>query len=212
MNLKIIIADDHSFFRKGVVMTINRLKYAEVIAEANNGQELVDLVKNLNPHIVLTDIKMPIMDGAEATLEILKFNSEIKIIALSMFSDEEHFQKMIEAGVQGFILKNAEAEDLDKALQTVGQDQQYFSPEFFPYFRNKYLEKNTKNSNSNLTKRELEILKYIALGLNSMEIAEKLFISLRTVTSHRTNINMKTGAKNTAGLLSYAIKNKLIVM
>jgi len=212
MKLKIIVAEDHEFFRKGVIMTLNRLKYAEVIGEASNGQELLELIKEKKPHIILTDINMPILNGIEATKEILKLYPEIKIIALSMFGDEENFHCMIEAGVQGFLLKNTDSNDLDRALQAVAQDQQFFSPEFIPYFRNKYLgESKDKEDNSKvITKRELEILQLVAQGYSNQEIADRLFISIRTVTSHRANLNMKTGSKNTVKLLIYAIRNKLI--
>ena len=212
MKLKIIVAEDHAFFRKGVVLALNRLKYAEIIGEASNGQELLDMVKENTPHIILTDIKMPVMDGIEATKEILKINPEIKVVVLSMFGDEDNFHCMIEAGVQGFLLKNIDSDDLDRALQAVAQDQQYFSPEFIPYFRNKYIgesKNNTENSNA-LTKRELEILQFVAKGYSNQEIADKLLISIRTVTSHRANLNMKTGSKNTVKLLIYAIRNNLI--
>lgn len=211
MKLKIVVAEDHAFFRKGVVMSLNRLKYAEVIGEASNGEELLELIKENVPHIIIIDIKMPVMDGIEATKKILKLYPEIKIVALSMFGDEENFHNMIEAGVQGFLLKNTDVDDLDRALQAVAQDQQFFAPEFIPYFRNKYLGKSNKSNNENtLTKRELEVLQLVAKGYTNQEIADKLFISLRTVTSHRSNLNMKTGSKNTVKLLTYAIRNKLI--
>ncbi len=210
--LKLIVVDDHTFFRIGVILTVNRLKYADVIAEASNGCELIDLLSTQKPDLILTDIKMPIMDGIDATREIKKRYPEIKIVALSMFMEEEYLEKMIDAGVDGFLLKNCEVEDLNKALIAVSQGKQYFSEEFLPFFTNKYLKKRNKPSGVKLTNREKEILSLIARGLTNIEIAESLFISVRTVTSHRANINTKIGAKNTVSLLSYALKHNLVEM
>lgn len=208
--LKIIVVDDHSFFRKGVIMVINRFNNAEIIGEACNGAELLNLLQNLTPDIILMDIKMPVMDGIEATRKVLERYPEIKIIAFSMFGDEEYLESMINAGIQGFLLKNAESEDMERALNTIANGQQYFSEEFLPYFTKKFLSKDANNTNVSLTKRELEILQLVAQGLSNQEIADKLFLSIRTITSHRANLNSKTGSKNTVNLLTYAIKNKLI--
>lgn len=207
---KIIVVDDHSFFRKGVIMVVNRFKNAEIIGEASNGVELLKLLQILTPDIILMDIKMPEMDGIEATRKVLDSYPEMKIIAFSMFGDEEYLESMINAGIQGFLLKNAETEDMERALNTIANGQQYFSEEFLPYFTKNFLSKDANNTNVSLTKRELEILQLVAQGLSNQDIADKLFLSIRTITSHRANLNSKTGSKNTVNLLTYAIKNKLI--
>ena len=206
---KVIVVDDHSFFRKGVILVVNRFENFEVIGEASNGAELLTLLLKLTPDLILMDIKMPVMEGVEATREVLKNYPDVKIIAFSMFGDEKHLESMINAGIQGFILKNIECDDLEKAICRVANDQQYFSEEFLPYFTNKYLGVDA-NNDASLTKRELEILQLVAQGLSNREIADKLSLSIRTITSHRANINSKTGSRNTVNLLTYAIQHKLI--
>ncbi|TLX76880.1 response regulator transcription factor [Labilibacter sediminis] len=212
MKLKIIVVDDHAFFRKGVIMTINRLKYAEVVGEASNGIELLEEAKLKKPDVVIMDIKMPEMDGIEAAKQLHIVLPQTKIIVLSMFGDEENFKRMLEIGVDGFLLKNAEIKELEMALQTVSKGQQYYSAEFMPFFTNQYVKKDIpmEDKVSKLTKREVEIIKYVAQGYINQEIADKLFISLRTVTTHRANINMKIGSKNTAQLIAYAVQNGMI--
>ncbi len=210
--LKIIVVDDHTFFRKGVIITINRFKYANVIGEASNGAELMELLLEEEPNVILMDIKMPLMDGIEATRKVRELYPEIKIIVLSMYVEEEYLEKMIEVGAHGFLLKNADMEDLNRALLAISQDKQYFSEEFIPYFTTKYKKKSRVKAQIELTKREKEILQLIANGLTNQEIANTLNISIRTVTSHRANIKTKTGAKNTVSLLTYAVKNDLIKM
>lgn len=208
--LKIIVADDHEFFRKGVIMALSRIKNVNVIGEASNGQEVLDLLEIQSPDVILMDIKMPVMDGIEATKQVLDINSNIKVIALSMFSEEVYLEGMINAGVFGFLLKNSESKDLERALDNVSQGKQYFSEEFIPYFTNKYMNKDKEEDKALLTKRELEVLNLVAHGLTNQQIANKLFVSIRTITNHRANLNAKTGSKNTVNLLSYAIKHKLI--
>jgi len=212
MKLKLIVVDDHVFFRKGVIMTINRLKYAEVVGEASNGIELLEEAKLKKPDVVIMDIKMPEMNGIEAAKQLHILLPQTKIIVLSMFGDEENFKQMLEVGVDGFLLKNAEIKELEMALQKVAKGQQYYSAEFMPFFTNQYVKSEGPKEDkvSNLTKREVEIIKYVVQGYINQEIADKLFISLRTVTTHRANINMKIGSKNTAQLIAYAIQNGMV--
>ncbi len=207
--LNIFLVDDHEFFRNGLSVAINRSDNMQVIGEASNGAEFLKKTENNIPDIVLMDIKMPKMDGIEATIQAVKKFPGIKIIALSMFGEEEYLESMLEAGAQSFLIKNIGKEELFNALEKVAQGKQYFSEELIPYFTKKYIGKNDID-NPKLTKREVEVLQLIADGLSNKEIANKLFISLRTVTNHRANLNMKTGSKNTAGLLAYAIKKNLV--
>jgi DNA-binding NarL/FixJ family response regulator len=132
------------------------------------------------------------------------------VIALSMFGDEIYLENMIAAGAQGFILKNINATDLRRAIETIAKGQQFYSEEFIPYFTQKYIAGNTPPQKSLLTKRELEVLNCIGKGLTNQEIADELFISIKTVANHRASLITKTGSKNTVTLLSFAIKNKLI--
>jgi len=207
---KIIVVDDHELFRHGVIMTISKLDFIEVIGEAFNGKDLLELLKTSKPDAILMDIKMPGMDGIETTREVLKIYPDIKIVALSMFGDEIYLENMINAGAFGFILKNTNAADLKRAVETIAKGQPYYSEEFIPYFTKKYISKNSDDQKKELSKRELEVLNLIGKGFTNQEIADDLFISVKTVANHRASIISKTGSKNTVTLLSFAIKNKLI--
>lgn len=210
--VKIIVVDDHEFFRKGVILTISKFKYAEVTAEAVNGIDFLEKMNKTKADIALMDIKMPGMNGIEATKKALQKYPDLKIVALSMFGEEEYLESMIEAGVSGFLLKNVNREGLDYALRSIAEGKNYYSEELMPFFTKKYINKFNEDNQAKLTRRELEVLELVSQGYNNREIAEKLFISIRTVTNHRANLNMKTGSKNTVTLLSYAIKNNLVKM
>jgi DNA-binding NarL/FixJ family response regulator len=205
--LRIIIVDDHEFFRKGLVLVLNKLKFVEVVGEAVNGKMFLEMIETTPADIVLMDINMPLIDGAEATRLALSKFPKLKIVALSSNEDEETLEKMIDAGVKGFLLKNIDKDILTRALQVVAQDKPYFSDEFMPYFTQKYLGRNNTPDTSNQpSKREMEVLQQIALGYTNNEIADKLCISMRTVTNHRAALYQKTNTNNTAALLSYSIK------
>ena len=206
---KIIVVDDHEFFRKGVVMTINSFDYAKVVGEAENGKKFIDLLETITPDLVLTDIKMPQMSGVEATKLALERIPELKIIALSMYGEEDYLEEMIKAGVQGFLLKNISRDDLDHALRTILDGDIYYSEKLLPFFTKK-IRNEPGSQTENLTTRELEILRYIARGLTNREIAKILNLSDRTVSNHRANLLSKTGSRNTVELLIYSIKNGLV--
>jgi len=209
--LRIIIVDDHEFFRSGVKMVINKLKYAKVVAEASNGKEFLEVIKDKEADIILMDIEMPIMNGIEATKKALEDYPDLKVVALTMFNDEEYIDRMVDAGASGFLLKNISKEILDQALQSIASGNTYYSPELWEYFSKKISqEKKAGEMEQQFTKREMEILTLICDGLSNKEIADKLFISERTVVGHKSNLLAKTNTKSTIGLLSYAIKNKLV--
>jgi len=209
--LRIIIVDDHEFFRSGVKMVINKLKYAKVVAEASNGKEFLEVIKDKEADIILMDIEMPIMNGIEATKKALEDYPDLKVVALTMFNDEEYIDRMVDAGASGFLLKNISKEILDQALQSIASGNTYYSPELWEYFSKKISqEKKAGEMEQQFTKREMEILTLICDGLSNKEIADKLFISERTVVGHKSNLLAKTNTKSTIGLLSYAIKNRLV--
>jgi DNA-binding NarL/FixJ family response regulator len=208
--LKLIVVDDHEFFRRGLVLVLSRLKYVDVVGEASNGTEFLSLIDTCNADIVLMDISMPGMNGVEATRLALEKCPGLKIIALSSHEDESHLEAMIDAGTKGFMLKNIDKDTLDHALQVVAQDKPFFSEEFMPFFAKKYFGEKTQPINNQITKREMEVLQLIASGFSNQEIADKLFISLRTVTNHRAALYQKTGTNNTAGLLALGIKNNWV--
>ena len=211
--IKIVIVDDHELFREGLKFIINQSREFEVIAEAENGEELLlELDKN-KPDIVLMDIEMPKMNGIEAsTLATAKF-PELKIIVLSSYGDEAYYSDMIKAGVLGFVLKKAGINELEEAIRTVNNGRNYFSQELLQ--KVVFLNANPDNEFSNklgikLSKRENEVLILISKGYSNIEISEKLFISPSTVNNHRSNLLSKTNTKNTASLLMFAIKKHLL--
>lgn len=208
----IIIVDDHLIFRQGLKSLLAVENIATVIGEASNGKEFLELLSHLKPDIVLLDIDMPHMNGTEATQKALKLMPDLKIIVFTMFGDEEYYYKMIDLGVKGFILKSSGITELEKAIQDVMLGESYFSNELL---RNIIMNFGRKNGskpieNIGLTTREKEVLQNICLGLTNEEIAQKLFVSPKTVKSHRSKLLEKTHCKNTPGLILFAIKNKMV--
>ncbi|NVO03241.1 MAG: response regulator transcription factor [Bacteroidetes bacterium] len=213
--IRVFIVDDHSIFRKGLRMQLKEIKIAELIGEAADGKELLEFIEsNSEIDIILLDIKMPVMTGIEAATIIKSKFPNIKIIGLSMFDDEEYFQNLLEAGAEGYLLKNVGKEELERAIISVYKGNNYYSTEMFPILTKKFTTKKDHEEieipENLLSKRELEILQLITEGHTNHEIAEILFISQRTVDGHRNNILSKTGAKNTVSMVTAAIKNKWV--
>ncbi len=206
---KVIIVDDHIIFRKGLHTILNEIDSIKVVGEAGNGHELLDLLKKQSADIVFMDIKMPQMDGIEATKKVLAKFPEIKVIALTMFEEISYFNKMVEAGASGFLLKKTTSEELEKAINLVLIDESYFSEEFMSSV-NKYLKPRQKDPSINLTEREQEVLELICKGFSNSEIAKFLGVSSRTVDGFRARLFEKTGAKNAPNLVMFALKNGLI--
>lgn len=208
----IIIVDDHLMFRQGLKAVLMAENIATVIGEAANGRDFIQMLPGLNPDIVLMDIDMPYMDGMESTQRAIELMPHLKVIALTMFSDEEYYYKMIELGVKGFILKTTGISEVEKAIHDVMAGDSYFSNELL----RKIIQRMGKGTtpkpteNKDITARELEVLNFICEGLNTDEIADKLNISSKTVKSHRASLLEKTGSKNTPSLILHAIKNKII--
>jgi len=207
---RIIIADDHQLFRNGLKILLNAFPEFEVTGEASNGEEFLKILRDNRAEIALMDINMPEMDGIEATRKGIQLNPEIKIIALSMYGEEEYYYKMIDAGAKGFILKDSDISEVREAILTVNKGGSYFSQELLYHVIQKIKHRESESKLANLSKREKEILMKICEGLSNQEIADTLFISKRTVDKHRANLLGKTNSKNTASLILFAIKNKLI--
>lgn len=211
--IKIILVDDHALFRNGLKILLNTIPKIEVIGEAGNGKQFLELLETQNPDIVLIDINMPVMDGIEATQLATEKYSDLKIIALSMFGEEDYYYKMINAGVKGFLLKNSEINEVAEAIKQVMQGGSFFSQELlYNVIKNFNPHKESEPDTTYLSKREVQVLEEICKGLSNQEIADTLFISKRTVDKHRANLLSKTNSKNTANLIMYAIKNKLIAI
>jgi DNA-binding NarL/FixJ family response regulator len=208
--IKVFIVDDHEIFRNGLKMVFARNEEMEITGEAESGEEFLTRQNTIDSDVVLMDIKMNGINGIETTKKALGKNPGLKVLVLSTFGEEEFLHQMINAGAKGFLLKNVDKETLFGAIKLINQGQNYFSPELLPFFTNKFINPNNNDRDEALTKRELEVLQLIAEGFSNSEIADKLFISIRTVDTHKNNLISKTGSKNIVSLLIYAIKNKII--
>lgn len=208
--IKIIIADDHQLFRNGLKILLNAFPEFEIIAEASNGIDFLEVLRHTRADVALMDINMPEMDGIEATRKAMKLSPDLCIIALSMYGEEEYYYKMVDAGAKGFLLKDSDISEVKEAILTVRKGGSYFSQELLYHVIQKIKHRENESKSANLSKREKEILFKICEGLSNQEIAESLFISKRTVDKHRANLLGKTNSKNTASLILFAIKNKLI--
>ena len=205
--LKIFIVDDHSLFREGLRFLLSTWSRVEKIYEAQNGLELLKVVENIQPDIVLMDIEMPELNGIDATLELQKLLPEVKVIALSMYANDDFYTDMIHAGAKGFLLKDSKFEDVQQAINEVYEGRNYFSPEILTSIINTISEKNSTGQQKEISKRESEVLYNICKGLSNQEISDLLNISKRTVDKHRENILLKTQSKNTAELVIFAVRN-----
>ena len=208
--IRIALADDHQLFRNGLKILLGSFSEFEVVAEASNGNELLRALETSPSDIVLMDISMPEMDGVEATGRLSRQMPGTRVIALSMYGEEEYYYRMVDAGAKGFILKDFDITDVHDAIIAVHKGGNYFSQELLYHVINRIKNREQEVKSSSLSKREKEILLKICEGLSNHEIADSLFISKRTVDKHRANLLAKTGSKNTASLILYAIKNRLI--
>jgi DNA-binding NarL/FixJ family response regulator len=210
-NTNVILVDDHVLFRNGFKMLLENLSHIKVIGEAANGQEFLELLQLKQPDLVFLDISMPVMDGCVAAQKALSQFPGLKIIVLSMYGDESYYYNLVEKGVKGFLLKSSDFKEVTMAIDTVVEGGNYISQELMTnLMMNMRQSSQQKDSHADLSERELEILIEVCKGLSTPEIADKHYISKRTVEKHRANILLKTNCKNTASLVMYAINNHLI--
>ena len=207
--LKIVLADDHLVVRKGIKNLLEEEQEFLVIGEASNGQEAIEVVEELHPDLLIIDIRMPVMNGLEATQRLTDRLTHTRILILSMHEDEDYILQSIEAGASGYLLKDTSKEEFVKAIRAIGQGGKYFSGDVSKVLVNRYLNvkdrKATPTSQSfktyEITKREKQILGMIAEGIGNKEIAEKLGKSVRTIETHRFNIMKKLKVNNVVELL-----------
>jgi DNA-binding NarL/FixJ family response regulator len=212
---KIIVVDDHNLFREGIKYLLTDEESFEIVGQASNGQEFLDLMETADiPDIVFMDINMPEMNGIEACQAATKKYPGINIIALTMNEDQEYYFQMIKAGAKGFVLKNAGKDKLIEAIHEVLNGGSYFPEDILRKIIFKF---GTEDSVENkiekkfgLSNREKEVLSFLCQGYTNIEIGEKLFLSPKTVEGHRANLLSKTGTKNSAHLVMFAIKNGII--
>ncbi|MTI87674.1 MAG: response regulator transcription factor [Balneolaceae bacterium] len=212
-NIKIAIVDDHKIVRDGIMSLIEEEPGYKIVCEAKNGIQILEECEKQEIDVIIMDITMPKMDGIEATETIKEKYPDIKILALSMLNEDQHIRNMIKAGASGYVLKSTGKKELIHALNTINEDQFYFSDEATQSILHELVKpevsKSKHNQNVHITDRELEVLKLIVEEHTNQEIADELYISVRTVDAHRRNLLQKIGAKNTAGLVKYALKNNL---
>lgn len=214
--IRILIADDHSVVRSGLRALFKTVPEFTVVGEATDGNEAVTLSTQLNPDVAVIDISMPKLNGIEATRIIKKNNPTIKVLILTIHENEEYAYQMIRAGANGYVLKNAEKKELLTAVRSVAAGDRFFSPGVSKLMIEEFVRRVQEEDNQKsfsrriLTNREIEILRYIAQGFTNHQIAEKLFLSVRTVDTHRTHLMRKLDIHDTAGLVRYAIETGLL--
>ncbi len=204
--IRIAVIDDHNIFREGIRLVLEQINRFEVVFDTCNAFEFIESLPRPDLDVVLMDYNMPQINGDEATRAALTIQPELKIIALTMFSDLTHYSQMMDAGVQGFVIKKASKNELQNAIETVYYGGHYFSQEILQKLALQAVH-NRSFYQKQLTEREKEILQLICEGKTTSEIADTLYISVKTVETHRTNIFKKAEVRNVAELVVWAVKN-----
>lgn len=212
MPINILIADDHSLFRKGISNLLSEAENITIVAEAENGQDAVDKAREFNPDVVIMDIGMPVLNGVNATAKLLAGMPQVKVIALSMHTDTHYVREMLEAGVSGYLFKNCDYKELITAIETVFAGKKYLNEQIMEMVIHGYLGKKDLigATEAQLTERESEIFKLLAEGKSVREIADVLFVSVKTIGTHRQHILDKLNLKTTTDLIKYALKKGII--
>ncbi|MDP2336358.1 MAG: response regulator transcription factor [Bacteroidota bacterium] len=212
MSIRILIADDHQLFREGIVTLLSASPQIEIVDQAENGQEAIEKAKKLKPDIVIMDLSMPVINGVDATRILHKELPGIRVLALSMHCDKHYIKEALEAGVSGYLFKNCTYDQLIEAINTVYQGEKYLSAKITEVLIRDYLSKEEEvhDNSEELSERESEILKLMAEGKSTREISDVLFISVKTVGTHKQHILEKLNLKSTADLIKYAIKKGIV--
>jgi DNA-binding NarL/FixJ family response regulator len=217
--IKLILADDEVLFRKGIAFLLEREKNIEVIFEVSNGEELISFLResSIHPHIILMDLKMPLLNGVDSTRIIQNEFPDIKIIALTSYDSKLFIANMINTGAASYLVKNTTPTQMIYTINEVYKKGVYYTEEVIKILQESTVINTTSQHKSlfdedYLTKREKEVLLLICRQMSTTEMADKLFISPRTIEGHRNNLLLKTESKNVAGLVVYAIQNKIITM
>lgn len=212
--IKILLVDDHRIFRDGIKSLLSEVSGIEVIGEASTGEDALTQLKILCPDVLILDVSLPGISGINVAQQVSALYPEIKIMILSMHTDEDFIINSVRAGVQAYLPKDTSKKELIEAIGTISRGGEYFSKLISEQFMKSYLRKikvdQDASGNEELTPRELEILKLCAAGMSNKEIGDKLCISSKTVDTHRAHILQKLKLRNTAELVIYAVKNNLI--
>lgn len=213
IEVRIALVDDHTLFRTGLKGLLEQRNDFKVVADVGSGEEFLAQLADLEIDVVFMDISMPGIDGSETTRRALQQRPDLRIITLSMYGDDHYYKLMVECGASGFLLKDSDIEEVYAAVEATTAGDSYFSSALLGMLTRNMSSRiavDTPTDDDALSEREIEILVEVCRGLSNQEIADKLFISKRTVDKHRANILEKTGCKNTANLVVYAIKNRLV--
>ncbi|HWP83395.1 MAG TPA: response regulator transcription factor [Bacteroidota bacterium] len=215
--IRLLIADDHSIVRSGLRALLESGEHFAVIGEATNGEQAIRMATKTKPDVILLDLSMPKLSGIEAARLLKEKLPQLKILILTIYESEEYVSQMVGAGVDGYVLKNADRKELLDAISTVASGKRYFSRKISDIIIDGFIKKTSSEEQPRtpppvrkLSQREIQILQFIAQGLTSPQIAEKLFLSVRTVNTHRSNIMKKLGIHETAGLVRYAFEIGLL--
>ncbi len=208
--IRVLLVDDHEMVREGITALLARRKDIEVVGQAANGKEALQQVAALGPDVVLMDIAMPVMDGLQATTEIAKAFPASRVLVLTQYDSREYVFPLLRAGAAGYILKRARANELVEAIRAVHNDGAFLPPPMIHAVVSGIAQAQSAENDSPLTEREREVVRMVAEGLSSREIAERLSISVKTVDTHRANIMEKLGVHNAAELIKYAIRKGMV--
>ncbi len=215
MSIRILLADDHGIVRKGLRFLIERQPGMEVVGEAADGRDAVRLAEATNPDVVIMDVGMPLLNGIDATAQMVKRNPSLGVIILSMHSDEHYLLSALNAGAKGYLLKGSAEEDLVRAIQAICHGTPFFSPEITKTLLEDYMrflqQRNLQDSYDLLTEREKEVLQLLAEGKSNKEAANILDVSVYTVDTHRLHLMQKLNLHNTAEIVLYAVRKKVIL-
>ena len=208
--IDILLVDDHALVREGIKNSLQSQQHLRVVGEAKDGSEALQLLSRSKPDVVIMDINMPGMGGVEATRTVKAHYPDVNILVLTMYNEEAQIRELLKSGALGYILKSTTMAELVEAIEVVSGGETYFAKEVSSKIMNQLVKGNHRSKQEvKLTAREMEILKMISEEYTNHEIAQQLFISSRTVDTHRRNLIQKLNAKNTAGLVRYAIKHNI---
>jgi DNA-binding NarL/FixJ family response regulator len=212
---RVLVADDHGVVRKGLRFLLASEPSIEVVGEASDGRQAVELAQRSEPDVVIMDIAMPLLSGVDAASQITKHNPRVGVIMLSMYSDEEFVLRALSSGAKGYLLKDAAEPDLVRAVQAVAEGRPFFSPAITHLLLEDYMRRlqqsGKQDSYELLTERERELLHLLAEGKTNKEAATIMDVSVSTVETHRTNLMQKLNLNNTAEIVLYAVRKRLIV-
>jgi DNA-binding NarL/FixJ family response regulator len=215
--IRVVFADDHEVVRTGLRTLFEETEECLLVGEAGDGEQAIQLIARKKPDVAILDISMPKINGLEVARIVKEKHPEVRVLILTMYEDEGYVKEMVRAGADGYVVKNADKKEIITAVRMVASGERFFSPTISKLMIEGFIKKastgDTKSdSDIRLTKREIEILSFVAEGLTSREIADKLFLSLNTINTHRTNIMKKLNIHDTAGLVKYALQNGLASM